>query len=655
MANDFAAVVNQLKENNASATARDAEIIINQKQGNTILADKLGGLNDELISKLTNLRDGIEESFGLKKEVDATKASDEKEKENKQNRFMDALMKTNEKISSTLSGFTKSIMDSAKSKAKDLFGIFKKFAMVGALGALLAFLNSEMFVTLKEKFLDPITESFKKLFERIMAIPDALDKVKKNFYNEETGEFEFIEGLKKTFEDIKGIFSDIGIALAVVTGLAFRKKILAAAGRAAGGMTRLLGSLVGFNTEVDKSNKKMKGDLDKSKRTGVFKRGLGGIGGKFRGLFRIVGRFGGLLTGLAIGMASNVDFAKVGGVLSDTAKGIGSKFKSMFGALDDFGKGIADRAGKMATSVGTSMKNGLLSAKGKIMGGFDKMFGALGDFASGLKNLATKAANKVKKTISATGDDIDGKKTKTLTPEEIDANNKKRAALDQIRAADAKAVKLDAERKKKALDLENKSKMDAFRKAEMDSRKALNAIPKKIEVDQKKLASAIKKATLRIGAKMIPVVGIGFGIFETGRRLLQGDLTGAAIEAASIPAASAIGLPLDITNASRDIYRGTYGTDYEADLAANPTVANQRLGAITKQLSNSVQEFLKGKETATDGNGVTPDPSRAGGGMMIMPNVVTTNNPQSYVEQNIGAVPISNFAKPTGVGIGLVK
>ena len=42
---------------------------------------------------------------------------------------MNALMKTNEKISSTLSGFTKSIMDSAKSKAKDLFGIFKKFSL----------------------------------------------------------------------------------------------------------------------------------------------------------------------------------------------------------------------------------------------------------------------------------------------------------------------------------------------------------------------------------------------------------------------------------------------------------------------------------------------------------------------------------------------
>ena len=149
MANDFAAVVNQLKENNASATARDAKIVTAQEQGNTILAEKLGGLNDELISKLTSVKDGIEESFGLKKEQDATKASDEKEKENKQNRFMNALMKTNEKISSTLSGFTKSIMDSAKSKAKDLFGIFKKFAMVGALGALLAFLNSEMFVTLK--------------------------------------------------------------------------------------------------------------------------------------------------------------------------------------------------------------------------------------------------------------------------------------------------------------------------------------------------------------------------------------------------------------------------------------------------------------------------------------------------------------------------
>ena len=81
------------------------------------------------------------------------------------------------------------------------------------------------------------------------------------------------------------------------------------------------------------------------------------------------------------------------------------------------------------------------------------------------------------------------------------------------------------------------------------------------------------------------------------------------------------------------------------------------LGALDK---------LKGKEypidcvvtpskTATDGVGVTPDPSRGGGGMMIMPNIVTTNNPQSYVEQNISAVPITNFAKPNGVGIGLVK
>ena len=224
MANDFAAVVNQLKENNASATARDAEIIINQKQGNTILADKLGGLNDELISKLTNLRDGIEESFGLKNEVDATKASDEKEKDNKQNRFMNALMKTNEKISSTLSGFAKGIMDSAKSKAKDLFGIFKKFAMVGALGALLAFLNSDMFKNLKKDYIDPITESFTKLFESFGKIGDGIDKLKSNFYNEETGEFEFIEGLKNLLKILKTYFLTLELHLQLLLDSYFVKK-----------------------------------------------------------------------------------------------------------------------------------------------------------------------------------------------------------------------------------------------------------------------------------------------------------------------------------------------------------------------------------------------------------------------------------------------
>ena len=653
MANDFAAVVNQLKENNASATARDAKIITAQEQGNTILAEKLGGLNDELISKLTSVKDGIEESFGLKKEVDATKASDEKEKENKQNRFMNALMKTNEKISSTLSGFTKSIMDSAKSKAKDLFGIFKKFAMVGALGALLAFLNSDMFKNLKKDYIDPITESFTKLFESFGKIGDGIDKLKSNFYNEETGEFEFIEGLKKSFEDIKNLFSDIGIALAVVTGLVFRKKILAAAGRAVGGMTSMLGRMVFFSDEVDKTNKNMKNQMDKSKKTGVFRRGLQGIGGKFRGLFRIVGRFGGLLTGLAIGMASNVDFAKVGGVLSDTAKGIGSKFKSMFTAVGDFAKGIADRAGKMATSVGTSMKNGLLSAKGAIMGGFDKMFSALGDFASGLKSLATKAANKVKKTISATGDDIDGKKTTPKRPEEI-RREKQLQAQNDPELKKKQAANLERMRREKL-----KAQMDLFKKADAESMKNFKAAQKAAkeaaekaakeaaesatkevtEKTSKEAAELIAKSAGRTALKKVPIVSIGAGLIFGFQRALQGDFVGAGAEVTS-------GI------------LGTFaGPGTAGSVAIDAGLLASDLGALDK---------LKGKEypidgvvtpskTATDGVGVTPDPSRAGGGMFIGPTVVDASRPSSYVEQNLNATNITNIAKPNGVTIGLVK
>ena len=71
--------------------------------------------------------------------------------------------------------------------------------------------------------------------------------------------------------------------------------------------------------------------------------------------------------------------------------------------------------------------------------------------------------------------------------------------------------------------------------------------------------------------------------------------------------------------------------------------------------SQGLTKVITPRKTATDGVGLTPDPARGGAGMMIMPNIVTTNNPQSYVEQNISAVPITNFAKPNGVGIGLVK
>ena len=46
------------------------------------------------------------------------------------------------------------------------------FAIVGALGALVAFLDSDMFKNMKEKYIDPLTESFGNLFASLGKIGD---------------------------------------------------------------------------------------------------------------------------------------------------------------------------------------------------------------------------------------------------------------------------------------------------------------------------------------------------------------------------------------------------------------------------------------------------------------------------------------------------
>ena len=581
MAQDLAGVINQLRTNNEEERTRDSStnrnIAESRKQNTEALASLAKNLSEQFVTvvKTTDQekqqREADQEKSAMRiaagekawrtRQENAQKkkdglASANEENQNRMMRVFTNLGAGIKGLNTKFGGFAKSFSDSIKSKVKGGLGammdVFKKFAMVGALAALLAFLNSDMFKNLKKDYIDPLTESFTKLFTAFGSIGDGIDKIKANFFDEE-GNFDLIGGLTKSFEDIKNLLKDTGLALAVVGTLVFRKKLLAMAGSAASGMLRMLTNGTMFNDEVTKTNNKMSKNMNKAKRTGAFRKGLGGIAGRFGRLFRFFGTKRGLI-GLMIGagalMTSKLDFEKTKGFLSDTATGVGAKFKGMFKAVGDFGKGIGERAGKMAGSVTDSIKGGLLSAKGAIMGGFDKMFGALSDLGSGIKNLATKAANKVKTTIKGASDTIDGKKTTPKRPEEI-AREKKLAAQNDTELKKKQADNLDRMRQekldaeaKKAQDAANKKKMDAFKKAEMDSRKALANVPK-VAIDNKALAKSVAKASARFAAKMVPLAGAGFGIFETGRRLLQGDFGGAAREAGGIFLPSAIGAPVD--------------------------------------------------------------------------------------------------------------
>ena len=548
------------------------------KEGNVLLFANLAKQNQGLIKAFTGFT-GLFQKNKAKEKAD----------ENRENRFMNTFKNGILNLNKKFNGFVKGIADSAKQKGKNVLDILKKFAIVGALGALVAFLDSDMFKNMKEKYIDPLTESFGNLFASFGKIGDGIDKLKSNFYNEETGEFQFIEGIKKSLEDMKNLFSDIGLALAVVTGLVFRKKILAATGRAVSGMTSMLSRMIFFNEQVGDTNKKMKNNLDKSKKTGVFRKGIGGIAGRFGRLFSFFGRRIGLL-GLIVG-------------------------------------------------TGALMKDSLANTKVFSMVGnaFKSLFSVVGDFSKKLLGIKDTATKDLKKTV----DENDGKKKKKtgLSQEEIEANKKKRDALDKIRAADKKAAKLKAEREKKALEAENKKKMDAFKQADAESMKAYNKLPKKISLDSKKLATAIATATARFSAKMLPFFGAAFGIFETGRRMVGGDFVGAGLEFGGVFAPSATGLPVDATLAARDVYKQMFGTQYESDLKNNPAQAKSNMLQIKTAMLNAI----KGDKTASDGGGVTAADAGKGGAPVIVNNIDNSKSSVDNSSQSVQSTPIQDL------------
>ena len=673
MAQDLAGVINQLRTNNEEERARDSStnrnIAESRKQNTDALASLAKNLSEQFVTvvKTTDQekqqREADQEKSAMRiaagekawrtRQENAQKkkdglASANEENQNRMMRVFTGLGAGIKGLNTKFGNFAKGFLGSIKEKAKGGIGaimdIFKKFAIVGALGALFAFFNSDLWKNLKKDYLDPIMESFGTLKEKLGGIGETFDRIKKGFFDEE-GNFTPIAGIKNMLGELGDLFEGTGAAFATIGGLtlfAFRKKLI----RLATGVGSKLLSMSGltniFGKNLDTVNTDMKARNAKAKNRGIFSRGLRGMGGRFGKLFLRLGALGGLIGGASLLMGDKLKEA-------DGAKGVFSsikdKFGQMFSKVGQFGSKIAASATSMGAKVADSIKGGILSAKGALMSGFDKMFGALSDLGSGIKNLATKAANKVKTTIKGASDDIDGKKTTPKRPEEIarekklaaqnDAELKKKQAdnLDRMRQE-----KLDAEAKK-AQDAANKKKMDAFKKAEMDSRKALANVPK-VAIDNKALAKSVAKASARFAAKMVPLAGAGFGIFETGRRLLQGDFGGAAREAGGIILPSAIGAPVDASLMATDVYKDMFGTTYEADLIKDPSTANARMGQISAKVNKAIADMIKGKDSAADGAGVTPDPSR--GGMLMAPSLITVDGSKtsSVNNNNIGVVGI---------------
>jgi hypothetical protein len=123
------------------------------------------------------------------------------------------------------------------------------------------------------------------------------------------------------------------------------------------------------------------------------------------------------------------------------------------------------------------------------------------------------------------------------------------------------------------------------------------------------IAKAFLKSSAKLGLKTIPIVGVGVGVWETGRRAFEGDFGGALREAGGIFLPSVTGLPVDLSLVATDIYKEMYGTTFEGDLIRDPADANAKLA----QIADYVKAQMSAEESGVALEPVKPRPKHAGG------------------------------------------
>ena len=613
---DLSAVVNQLKINNEEERARDSNLnkniaqsrvstvrameglardiqfIMKESLNNTTIqinknADKNSeDLNTSTNSKLETDKKGRillfanlkKQNQGIVKAYEGImglfKRNKGKEKadKNRENRFTNTITKGILGLNKKFNGFVGSIANAAKEKGKNVLDILKKFAAVGALGALVAFLNSKMFQDMKDTVIPALKTGLTATYNALVNLKDGLFGIMDGFTNEQ-GEFDFIAGIKNAIDVIGEKFGALEIALGAA-GLVLFLKPLKFFGKAAfvvgkglfsvslgaikGAFGLLSSTLTSFGTALDTTNTGMQDKVKASKgRGGIFGKGLGSLLGKFGRLFGKVGLVGLAITGAASLMDVDLKETKV-------FQKVGSAFKSMFSVVGDFTKSLL-----------------------------------------GIKNAASAD---LKKTVADA--DPDAKKKKApKRPEEIRREKQLKAQND------VELKKRQADNLKNMRAAKKKAQMDLFRQADADSVKAYKASQKAAqqaaeqaakqagkEVSEKlskEAAEIVAKSATKSAIKKVPVVGIIAGLVFGFQRALEGEFVKAGAEVASGVAGTFAGPGTAI------------GMGIDAGILADD------LGVLAKK-------------TANDGGGVTPTNNGGSSAPVVINNVdnskVTNDN-----------------------------
>ena len=618
----FQAVVQQLQKNNQEEATRDNTLVKSLElhgEQNRV------GFN-KLIEKITGQLDGVRNTFEDAKEAEAQQEKEKtkltatkKEEENRVARFMKisvgAIKNLPKTMKNAVSKGMNKLIDTMKDIGKKGWNIAKKFLMVGALGVLLAFMNSKLWTQ--------VTETLGKIKDGFMGMVSGLIEIKNAFFDKD-GNLDVIAGLKKTWEkvtegfkklsdgitaaffDEEGNFRTdnivgqltliatglIGVTLAWktlriainafklgLTPIKFFGRGVYGAGRLGGGLFgsalrgikggwRSLGKgMSGFKTSLmDIGTNWGETNRNARKSGGWASKGMGGLRGRFGRLFRMVGRRGllGLIAGAGISMLAMVDFEKTKGIFSAGKAGLTSAFNSAFDVMKNFGSAIKNVASKAASKLASVVDN-------------------------------------AKKTIA--GDD--GKK-RPKRPEEIDAERKKANAAD-VDLKKKQAANLEKLRLKNQA-IANKRAMDLFKNADNLSMKNFRAAQKAAqelsEKSAKELAEKLAKEggqeTAEIVAKSgtkaflkkLPVISIGAGLIFGINRALSGDFAGAGLEVLS-------GVAGTVPIIGTGIGMGADGVLLARDLGA-----------------------FDGKKTSVDGDAIEDVKTNNGGGTLIGPSLI---------------------------------
>ena len=494
-----------------------------------------------------------------------------KEKQDEQNTYLkDTFGKFLGKDSSFAKGLS-SIGQSLKQKVQGgIAGIFtalKAGAFLLFLGGMVKFLQSPTFKELQDKYLPIIADGLQSLYDTLKSIasgffvtdPDTgkttfsaaaglsnimsmitssflgwITSLKDAFYDEE-GNFTLTGGIKNLAGDFATILASItafGLLLAPRLffgtlwqigkgggGLAIR-----ALGKVARGFGSLFTSIGGFNTSLADTGTTMSNKVATSKKTGVFRKGLGGIAGRFGRLFRFFGRRGliGLMIGAGVGMAT---------MLADTKvfSSIGENFGKLFTKAGEFGSKVATSATNMATRLGTAVKTGVFSVASGIGAKFNSLFGVLSDFGSNIAKVASKAATKAASVVAKSLDDvakIGAKVVESVVPTK--KLNKKQ--LDALRGTGEFALKP----KVKA----SAPKLSSAQRAALSGTGEFAFNPKVAAATSTTAAKATTQATLKKGlwkslAKKIPLLSVFAGTGFAIQRAMGGEYSKAFLEFAS--------------------------------------------------------------------------------------------------------------------------